>query len=139
MTSPEALAVTHARAFAGQGRAWRAQEFNDLLATPHVALTGDAKSFALTRIVAGEAELLTIATDPECRREGRGRSVLRDALAVAAARGATRIFLEVAAGNDAALALYHAAGFAETGRRAGYYRREDGPPEDAITMARDLP
>ncbi len=131
--------MTHARAFAGQGRAWRAQEFDDLLATPHVALTGNAMSFALTRIVAGEAELLTIATDPECRREGRGRCVLSDALAVAAARGATRIFLEVAAGNDAGLALYHAAGFVETGRRAGYYKRNGGPPADAIMMARDLP
>ena len=139
MTSAEALAATHARAFAGQGRAWRAQEISELLQSPHVALTGDASAFALTRIVAGEAELLTIATDPDHRRQGKARQVLTSALTTAAARGATRLFLEVAADNHAALALYTQAGFAETGRRAGYYPRPPGPPVDALTMARDLP
>jgi ribosomal-protein-alanine N-acetyltransferase len=49
-------------------------------------------------------------------------------------RKAAVMFLEVAAGNVAALALYRAAGFAEVGRRVRYYA--DG--SDALVMRRDL-
>ena len=138
MTSPEALAATHARAFARQGRGWRPDEIAGLLDQPHVLLIGNATAFALVQVVAGEAELLTIATDPDHRRKGRARDVLTDALQKAAGCGAARMFLEVAADNAAALALYADAGFRETGRRAGYYARDTGSV-DAVTMALDLP
>ncbi|MBC7131836.1 MAG: GNAT family N-acetyltransferase [Roseovarius sp.] len=119
--TPEALALTHARAFAGQGRAWSAAEFADLLASPHVLAIGDARAFALGRVVAGEAELLTLATDPGHRRAGRARACLVAFMAQARARGARTAFLEVAEDNAPARALYEQAGFAEAGRRAGYY------------------
>ena len=47
-------------------------------------------------------------------------------------------FLEVAAGNVAAIGLYRAQGFAEAGRRRGYFRHADGWAEDAIVMRRAL-
>ena len=47
------------------------------------------------------------------------------------------MILEVAVDNDAAMALYGAAGFAEVARRRGYYRR-DGNAVDAIVMRRNL-
>ena len=47
-------------------------------------------------------------------------------------------FLEVAADNAAAQALYARAGFAESGRRRGYYRRPDGSGLDALVMQRAL-
>jgi len=48
--------------------------------------------------------------------------------------GAITAFLEVAADNDGARALYQALGFAETGCRRSYYARETGNV-DAITMS----
>ncbi|MDP3371055.1 MAG: ribosomal-protein-alanine acetyltransferase, partial [Brevundimonas sp.] len=56
----------------------------------------------------------------------------------AATRGATRLFLEVAEDNMAALALYAGAGFVEAGRRPGYYARPHGRPRDALVLALNL-
>ena len=66
----------------------------------------------------------------------RGKSDPIDALAVARARGAGAMFLEVAAGNAPALALYGREGFAEVGRRRRYYRH---PTEDALVLGRTTP
>ena len=67
------------------------------------------------------------------------RSAVAAFLAESAGSGAFRAFLEVAADNEAAVALYRQAGFAEAGRRTGYYRRPDGTRIDACLLARDLP
>jgi len=132
--TPEALAAIHARAFAGQGRAWSAAEFADLLAGPGAFVAGEAHAFALGRVVAGEAELLTIATDPVCRRAGHARACLGAFENAARARWAETIFLEVAEDNAAALGLYAGAGFAQIARRKGYYVGG----RDAIVMRKAL-
>lgn len=135
--TPEEMTTCHARAFAGQGRAWSEQEFADLLESPHVFAVGEAHAFALGRAVADEAELLTIATDPAHQRKGLGRETLSAFEAGAVARGVTRAFLEVSDENTGAIALYRAAGYAETGRRKGYYQTPDGR-EDALLMEKAL-
>lgn len=132
--TPETLAALHARAFAGQGRAWSAAEFAGLLAGPGVFVAGDSRALALGRVVAGEAELLTLATDPSCRREGRARACLATFEAAARARGAEAVFLEVAEDNAAALSLYERAGFSRMARRKGYY----AGGRDAIVMRKPL-
>jgi len=136
--TPEAMAATHARAFAGHGRAWSAPEFRALLQSDHVFSTGDAHAFALGRVVLDEAELLTLATDPAHRRAGRARACLTAFEAQAAARGAVSAFLEVAEDNAPALALYRAANYREMGRRKGYYTAPDGTPVDALVLAKTL-
>lgn len=136
--TPEALAEMHARAFAGQGRGWSEMEFRDLLARPHIFVVGDGKGFAMGQAVAGEAELLTLATDPAARRAGRGRACLEAFEAEAQARGADRLFLEVAADNQAALALYRSEGFTELARRLRYYARPESGPVDALVLEKRL-
>ncbi|RBI87192.1 ribosomal-protein-alanine acetyltransferase [Rhodosalinus halophilus] len=133
--TPETLAALHARAFA---RGWTAEEFARLLESPHVFALGDGRAFALGRVAAEEAELLTLATDPLHRRQGLARARLAAFEAEARARGATTAFLEVAADNGAARALYEASGWAEAGRRPRYYPRSDGPAADALIMRRAL-
>ncbi len=98
---------------------------------------GDA-AFLLGRAVAGEAEILTLAVAPESRRLGLGRKLVARFLYQARLRLADRAFLEVAADNAAALALYDSAGFRAEGRRAGYYATPDGARIDAVVMTRDL-
>jgi ribosomal-protein-alanine N-acetyltransferase len=137
LTDPRDLAATHAAAFT-QARPWSAAEFETLLASPFVFLCGDARAFALVRVVADEAELLTIATHPDHQRKGLARALMEAWQAEAARRGATRAFLDVAADNAPAEALYLACGYVRTGLRRAYYARPDGPAADAILMARDL-
>jgi len=136
--TPEALAAVHARAFAGQGRAWHVREFAGLLADRRVFLIGDSRSFALGRAVADEAEILTIATDPDCRRQGLARHVMDAFEAAAVARRAETAFLEVAADNTAGLGLYRSAGYTEVARRKAYYATRTGQRTDALIMRKPL-
>lgn len=132
--TPEELAILHARAFAGQGRPWSAAEFAELLSSGPVFAVGEDTGFALGRVVAGEAELLTIATAPEVQGRGIGKKTLSAFENEAFARGAVRVFLDVAQDNDPAIRLYLGAGYVEVARRAAYYRRPDGSRTDAILM-----
>ena len=135
--TPEVLARLHAASFS-TSRAWSADEFSQFLADPACFVTGDARAFALGRIVLDEVELLTIATHPDHRRQGLARETLIDWFKTAAERGASKAFLEVAEDNKAALDLYCSCGFQEAGRRRGYYQRSDGTKADAITMVLQL-
>ena len=131
--TPEALARLHAACFTVP-RPWTAEEFAQVLAGPGVALVPRPEGFALGRIAAGEAELLTLAVDPARRRRGAGRALLAAFEARARAEGAAEAALEVAEGNAAARALYAGAGWREAGRRPGYYA--DG--QDALVLRKAL-
>lgn len=118
---------------------WPAAEFESLLSDPLVFALAEAEGLLIGRAVAGEAELLTIAVAPQARRRGVGAELVARFLYQARLRGAEEAFLEVAAGNLAALTLYRAHGFSEAGRRRGYYRHPDGRAEDALILRRSLP
>ncbi len=131
------MAATHAAAFV-QSRPWRADEFAALLDSPLTFALGDARCFALVRVVADEAELLTIATHPDHQRQGLARREMARWQSAALARGAQTAFLEVAADNAPAQALYAACGFAICGTRPGYYARKEASAVDAVLMQRNL-
>ena len=59
-------------------------------------------------------------------------------LTEARTRDATDAFLEVAADNAPAIALYTATGFRQSGTRRAYYAHPDGTRSDAIVMTRRL-
>ena len=80
------------------------------------------------------AELESVAVDPGERRRGVGQALCRAVLAWGREMGAERMELEVRAGS-VAIGLYAGLGFAETGRRRGYYR---DPAADAVLMQIDL-
>jgi ribosomal-protein-alanine N-acetyltransferase len=131
--TPADLARLHARAFTTP-RPWTGPEFAALLSDPPVVLLTEAAGFLLARVAAGEAELLTLAVDPDARRQGTGARLVRAFLDTARARQATEAFLEVAADNAAAIALYDRAGFVAAGRRPRYYAPPEGPRIDALVM-----
>lgn len=134
---PEDMATTHAAAFT-QSRPWTAAEFADLLSNRFTHATGSAESFALFQVIADEAELLTIATHPAHQRQGLALKCMKDWHERAAALGATRAFLDVAADNSAAIALYERCGYTRCGLRKGYYSRKNGKSSDAILMEYSL-
>lgn len=135
----EALAAVHAEAFDAP---WSAREIAALLAGPGVMAWlvegAEPVGMSLVRVVAGEGEVLTLGVAPAARRRGVGDALVAAAVVAATARGAASLFLEVAADNAAAQALYAKAGFVPAGRRAGYYRRAEGPLADALVLRRSL-
>lgn len=96
---------------------------------------GHLLAFALCRKILDEVELLLCASAREYRRRGLGLGLLQRACNRSKDKGATKMFLEVRSSNEAALALYRQAGFAENGRRPGYYRTISGECIDAITLS----
>lgn len=135
--TPERCAAIHAQAFAGTTRPWSAAEFQQLQDSPLCVFVFQPHSFACARIIGDEAELLTIATDPAHQTKGQGRHCLRALEAQCRARGAAKMFLEVAATNDRAIALYHSEDYQLMGTRPQYYRHH-GVPVDAHLMQKSL-
>lgn len=131
------MAALHAASFT-MPRPWSAAEIEALLAGAGVFVCAESAGFVMGRVAADEAELLTLAVGPEARRQGTGSRLVAAFLASARDRGAVRAFLEVAADNNAAIALYLQAGFAVCGRRRAYYRTATGQTVDALVMDRAL-
>ena len=75
---------------------------------------------------------------PPARRRGHAARLMRVLIESARATGLHTLFLEHAAGNEAAGALYGRFGFSKIGRRRAYYERRGGGREDAITLRCDL-
>lgn len=82
-------------------------------------------------IILDEAHIATLAVHPEFRRKGIARRLLQTALNDIYNEGARRAFLEVRAGNLAALQMYGTLGFEVVGRRPRYYHDNN---EDALLM-----
>lgn len=130
------LAALHARCFP---RGWSAMEIAPLAAQPNSVAFKAGKmpihGFILVRHAAGEAEILTLAVDPDRRRNGLAKRLVTRAEATVRAFGCGRFFLEVSERNEAARALYDRLGFRVTGMRPVYYA--DG--SDARVMEKSLP
>ena len=135
------LARIHAQGFY---RGWPAGEFENFLgdANTPVYVACDARrriaGFALVRVVADEAELLTIAVDPKWRGKRVGQALMKAVFADLLLTPARRMFLEVSEENAAAIKLYQREGFATISTRKGYYAKADGSQATALVMSRDL-
>lgn len=121
---------------------WPVQDHRNLL-KQHTTLglgicsdeTGALNAFLLCQIVIDTADLLIVATDPACQRQGCARCLMTGLLSRLGERGTERLTLEVAADNPAAIALYDSMEFSEDGRRPGYYARGN-LKVDGILMSR---
>lgn len=140
----KALAALHREDFI---RPWTDGEFEQLLSQESVfgfagLETGKGNAgpvgFALARMAAGEAEILTIAVARSHRREGLGWQLMHAVLRELHSARAEALFLEVDETNQAAIALYKRLGFHQVGKRPRYYQNEDGSRTGALVMRRDL-
>lgn len=134
--TPAQMADIHAAAFLTE-RPWREEEFSQLMAQSYTCVYAGNAGFALTRTLAGESELLTLAVAPSSQRKGIARALLAQWL-IETRTVADTAFLDVAADNAPALALYETIGFHRSGLRKAYYARTNGPAADAVLMTQAL-
>ncbi|MFC4626448.1 ribosomal protein S18-alanine N-acetyltransferase [Daeguia caeni] len=124
---------------------WSSDEFRSLIAQDSVfgfiarpeGKPAGASGFVLARLVAGEAEILTIAVAPSAQRQGVGRALMDAVLRYLHQERAETLFLEVDEANIAAQALYRRMGFRKVGDRPAYYQTENGRSA-ALILRRDL-
>ena len=117
------LAALHGASF---HRGWSEDEFERLLldraVVAHRATIGRRLvGFIISRIIVGEAEILSVAVASSRRGKGLARQMLNLHLRRLAGLGTRTVFLEVGEGNISANRLYQRAGFRMVGRREGYY------------------
>jgi len=134
------LAQLHGASF---HRGWGEAEFESMIAEGNtlvhrLRLGRKTIGFAVSRMGADEAEILSIAIDAGHRGRGLSHDLLLTHLGHLAGRGVRRIFLEVEENNAPARRLYERAGFAVVGRRERYYKQENGEQLNALLMRRDL-
>jgi [ribosomal protein S18]-alanine N-acetyltransferase len=134
------LAQLHGESF---HRGWGEGEFEGMLTERNtlvhrLRLGGKIIGFAVSRMAADEAELLSIALDAGHRGHGLSRDLLLTHLGHLAGRGVRTVFLEVEENNQPARRLYQRAGFSIVGRRERYYRQASGEQLNALLMRRDL-
>jgi [ribosomal protein S18]-alanine N-acetyltransferase len=135
-----AIATLHAASF---NRGWSEGEIEQLLldrnVMAHRALSGRRLAgFILSRLVVGEAEILSVAVAAAERGRGLARRLLDLHLRRLAGLGTRTVFLEVGEDNTSARRLYRRAGFREVGRREGYYQDRGGHGAAALVLRRDL-
>jgi ribosomal-protein-alanine N-acetyltransferase len=135
-----AIAALHGVSF---HRGWSDGEIDVLLrdrnVAAHRAVIGRRLvGFILSRLAAGEAEILSVAVAASQRGRGLARSLLNLHLRRLAGLGVQAVFLEVGEDNVPALRLYRRAGFHEVGRRQGYYQDPAGTSTTALVLRRDL-
>ena len=138
----QTLARMHEKAFF---RGWPAAEFAAYLAdsaTTPVYVACDARrkiaGFAILRLAADEAEVLTIVTDASFRKKGVAGAMMAAMFEDLLTQPVRNMFLEVENTNLAALALYRRAGFKQIGERKNYYPTPDGGRANALVLSRPL-
>ena len=132
------IAALHAGLF---DKAWDAESMAGHLQHPGaaslVARLGTpprTAGFILARVVADEAEILSLDVNGSDQRHGIARRLVQALIRAARKAEAQRLFLEVGERNAAATALYASLGFQEVGRRKAYYEHAGGS-EDALVLA----
>ena len=133
------LAEIHASSFK---HAWSDGELekmfsneNYLCMVAHPPRTEKSKpsGFVFIRSVLDEAEIITIATDPNIRRKGVARKLLQETIRKLEFDRAQKLFLEVDEANKAAINLYKSLGFKTISERSGYYSDGENPKSKKST------
>jgi ribosomal-protein-alanine N-acetyltransferase len=106
---------------------------------PRVALVAEVAEgiagIAVASVVAGTAELESIAVARSAQRHGLASALMATLIERVKAAGAGEMTLEVRASNRGAAAFYDRMGFLKVGIRPRYYR---DPEEDAVILRLDL-
>ena len=122
---------------------WTRGNFVDSLVAGYTAWTlnhvdGDLIGYCVAMPGVDEMHLLNITVAPAARRRGHARRLLGELVQLCRLRQAGRLWLEVRESNSQAREVYGRLGFAQVGRRKGYYPAPAGRREDALVMSLDV-
>jgi ribosomal-protein-alanine N-acetyltransferase len=137
-TSQDVSAIVAVQRKNPQAAQWRECDYVRLAEEPGGVLlvaedaVGQVLGFAAAQCVGEEAELQNLAVDPDRQHQGVGQGLLRGVHYRLGAAGTKRVYLEVRASNEPALALYQSSGYTVVGRRQDYY---PAPREDALVLS----
>ena len=120
---------------------WTRANYGQMILAPDscliVACEDEAMlGFVAAGMMAGEAELQSIAVTVSAQRQGVGGALCEAALTWASDMGAGIMLLEVRSASPGPQALYRRLGFVPCGIRPRYY---ENPQDDAIIMRLELP
>ena len=129
----DAVAALEAKSFV---MPWSREDFwreanNELASYVVGELDGQVIAYAGAWVSFEQAEVLSVAVDPNFRGLGVGTLLFGELINAVKLRGATSITLEVRPSNTAAIKLYESFGLRSVGRRRNYYL-DNG--EDALIM-----
>lgn len=112
-----------------------ASELNNPLSVWVVAMDGPRLAgYVGSQSVMGWADMMNLAVDPDYRRQGIAERLIQELICRLKEDQVTCLTLEVRVSNHPAIALYEKTGFAEVGRRPGYYHN---PKEDALILRKE--
>jgi len=134
------MARLHTLAF-GTAEAWSDDAIAHLLSQPAVKAIGKEtdgalQAFIIVQMIAPDAEILTLATDPRQQRRGYAGELVSETICRLRPLGVSNWLLDVAADNHRAIAFYEKHGFGIDGRRPNYYKRLEAARVDAILMSK---
>ncbi|MBR2774044.1 MAG: ribosomal protein S18-alanine N-acetyltransferase [Selenomonadaceae bacterium] len=129
----DAVAAIEEKSFA---MPWKREDFwrearNELATYIVGELDGKIIAYAGAWVSFNQAEVMSVAVEPDYRGQGVGTILFGELIKAVKARGAKAITLEVRPSNTAAIKLYENFGLRSVGRRKGYYL-DNG--EDALIM-----
>lgn len=108
-----------------------------LVAEVGSTIVGNIDLTAPSRSMLQHTAVLGMGVHPDWQGKGIGKHLLRNALNWADRQpGLDIIWLQVFGDNHSAVSIYQHAGFLETGRQPGFFRKPDGTRVDQITMMR---
>lgn len=115
---------------------WTEKQCRNALALPTFAAFGLMADHRLIGYISiyhfvPELEIVNLGVLPPYRRKGAARALLQKVLRIGHKMGMQKVSLEVRETNFAAIGLYTALGFMQTGRRKKYYPDNN---EDALIL-----
>ena len=119
---------------------WSRDNFVDSLAAGYDARVlygehGEIVGYFVAMAGVDEMHLLNITVAPAAWHQGHALFMLGALADLCRQRRARQLWLEVRVSNERARAIYRRHGFAEVGRRKGYYPAGQGRREDAVVMS----
>ena len=131
--TPKEMSELHSQCMNGY-QIWSEAYYKKLLESKTSIFKSSSFGFGCARLIKDEAEILMVLIKPTARRNGHATLILKKLAEELQSLGCKQIYLEVAATNKKAIALYLKNNFHCIGKRSKYYSLKNGNKIDALVL-----